>query len=402
MTHARFSQSFTQQRPIVDEGIGAANAAMRSGRLHSDITKVGEVSETAKLEREYTEWQGSAFCFAVASGRQAMQIALRAAGVVPDDLVLMNGRALAQVPEAIAAVGGLAVLVEMTCDLVICLYDLAATARHGDAQVLLLWHMRGHLCDMDGLAQIAADLKLMAVEECAHTMGASWNDRLSGSFGKAARFSTQTYKHMTSDKGGLLTTDDTDFRARPTMLSGSYVLCDWHGAVPSVAVSDSIRLEPPKTSARTTNLRAAQSRPQLRSVAQNIAAWNAQHDLVVQRRATSAAIDLPQRPKAEQYVGSSVQFCLPSVSHTDAAQPSDQPSAVDAKVKGFGAVKPAGFTSDHHIWQVVTKRDLPKTDAILAGLFDTELPLTLSLEACILVSDHVLDTVDAFTVKAQA
>ena len=375
---------------------------MRSGPLHRHSTKADDVSETAKLEREYADWQGSAFCLAVASDGQVMQIALRAAGVVAGDLVLTNGFTLASVPGAIAAVGGLAFLVKITRDLVICLDDLAAKARQGGAPVLLLSHMHGHLCDMGGLVQIAADLKLKVIEDCAHTMGASWNSRLSGSFGKAACFSTQTYKHMNSGEGGLLTSDDADFMARALMLSGSYMLYDWHRAGPSAAVYDSIGLETTDTSARMDNLLAALLRPQRRSFAQNIAAWNAQHDLVVPQLATSAAIYMPQRRKAERYVGSSIQFCLPGVSHTDAARVIEQLAAVGVKVMWFGAAQPAGFTSDHHSWRYVVKQDLPKTDAILAGLFDMRLSLTFSLENCMLVSDHILDAVDAVAVKERA
>jgi dTDP-4-amino-4,6-dideoxygalactose transaminase len=105
MSLPRFTQSFTQQLPIPDEGIEAANAVMRSGRLHRYNVAPGEISETAELEREYAQWQGSKFCLAVASGGQAMQIALRAAGVVPGDLVLTNGFTLAPVPGAIANPG---------------------------------------------------------------------------------------------------------------------------------------------------------------------------------------------------------------------------------------------------------------------------------------------------------
>jgi dTDP-4-amino-4,6-dideoxygalactose transaminase len=45
-------------------------------------------------------------------------------------------------------------------------------------------------------------------------MGAAWDGKKSGSFGTAACFSTQTYKHMNSGEGGLLVTDDPDLIAR--------------------------------------------------------------------------------------------------------------------------------------------------------------------------------------------
>jgi len=401
MARAPFAKSFTQQTPIPEDGIAAAVAVMRSGRLHRYNTLPGEASETMGLEREFALWQGARFCLAVASGGQAMQIALRASGVGPGDLVLTNGFTLAPVPGAIAAVGGKPVLVEITPDLVVDLEYLAAKAQASGARHLLLSHMRGHLCDMDRLTQIAADLRLTVIEDCAHTMGASWNGKPSGSFGLAGCFSTQTYKHMNSGEGGLLTSDDADFMARATILSGSYMLYDRHGAGPAPAVYDTIRLETPNTSARMDNLRAALLRVQLRSLAQNIAAWNERHDLVASRLARSAAIRLPQRPKAERYVGSSIQFCLPGIASDDAKALVARLAEVGVEVKWFGAAQPIGFTSDHHSWHYVAAQSLPNTDTILAGLFDMRLPLTFSLEDCGLLADHILDAVAAPDAKGQ-
>ena len=91
MTHPRFTGSFTQQPAIPSAGIDAALAVLQSGRLHRYNIAPGEEPEAIALERDYAKWQGARYCLALASGGQAMQIALRASGVRPDDLVLTNG-----------------------------------------------------------------------------------------------------------------------------------------------------------------------------------------------------------------------------------------------------------------------------------------------------------------------
>jgi dTDP-4-amino-4,6-dideoxygalactose transaminase len=395
MARARFSKSFTQQSPISEEGIAAAVEVMRSGRLHRYNTAPGEPSETMDLEREFAAWQGQTYCLAVASGGQAMQIALRASGVIPGVPVLTNGFTLAPVPGAIAAVGAKPVLVEITADLVIDLDDLASKARAAGSDILLLSHMRGHLCDMDRLMEIAADLNITILEDCAHTMGARWNGKLSGSFGLGGCFSSQTYKHINSGEGGLLTSNDPEFMARATILSGSYMLYDRHGAGPAPEVFGDIRLDTPNTSARMDNLRAALLRPQLRVIERSIADWNERHELVASRLASSPAIHLPARPEAEHYVGSSIQFCLPGISGDDAQTLVTRLAEAGVEVKWFGAPGPIGFTSDHHSWRYVAAQSLPQTDRILAGLFDMRLPLTFDLSDCALLADYILDAVDA-------
>jgi len=391
MMGRRFTRSFTQQLPIPEVGIEAAVEVMRSGRLHRYNTAPGEESETAAFEREYAEWQGARFCLAVASGGQAMQIALRAAGVGAGGKVLTNGFTLAPVPGAITGVGGVPILVEITEDLVIDFEDLAAKARASGARHLLLSNMRGHLCDMDRLTQIVRLMEITLIEDCAHTMGARWNGRKSGSFGVAGCFSTQTYKHLNSGEGGILTSDDAGFMARATMLSGSYMHFDRHTAGPDAAAYDDIRYETPNMSARMDNLRAAILRPQLDLIDSRIAEWNARYDLVAWHLDRNPNIRLPNRSAAEAYVGSSIQFRIPEITAENARTFVSDLAAQGIEVTWFGASEPSGFTSAHQSWRYMPKQDLPKTDMILAELFDMRIPLTFTLDDCQLIARTICE-----------
>ena len=394
MPGPRFTSSFTQQEPISEDGVAAALAVMRSGRLHRYNTVPGEMAEAAALERDYAEWQGARYCLAVASGGQAMQIALRASGVGPGSVVLSNAFTLAPVPGAIAGVGARAALVEITPDLVIDLDDLQDKAQACGATHLLLSHMRGHLCDMDRLMEIAAARNLTVIEDCAHTMGATWSGRRSGNFGLAGCFSTQTYKHMNAGEGGLLTSNDADFMARATILSGSYMLHDRHGAGPGPDAYAAVRLETPNLSARMDNLRAALLRPQIARLDGNVRRWNRLHDHLAARLAAHPAIRLPRRPSQEGYAGSSIQFLIPGISDRDAAGFVSRAAADGVELKWFGAPEPAGFTSTHHSWRYMPAQALPRTDALLAGLFDMRLPLTFDIDDCEVIAEVLLAAAD--------
>ena len=391
MARPRFTGSFTQQLPIPEAGIEAATAVLRSGRLHRYNIAPGEDPEVVALEREYAAWQGARYCLAVASGGQAMQIALRAAGVRSGDKVLTNAFTLAPVPGAIAAVGAEAVLVEITGNLVIDLDDLAGKAAASGAKLLLLSNMRGHLCDMERLLEVTKPAGVRVIEDCAHTMGARWNGRLSGNFGLAGCFSTQTYKHMNSGEGGFLTSDDAEFMARAIMLSGSYMLYHRHGAAPEPEVFATIRLETPNLSARMDNLRAAILRPQLARLDDSIAAWNARYDRVARGLAQHPSIRLPVRPVQEFYVGSSIQFLIPGIAPDTAKALVERLAAAGVELKWFGSAEPVAFTSAHQSWRFVRPQALPQTDGVLSGLFDMRLPLTFSLEDCDLIAAHICD-----------
>ncbi|MEM7642172.1 MAG: DegT/DnrJ/EryC1/StrS family aminotransferase [Pseudomonadota bacterium] len=397
-----FEGNFTQQEPIPDDAIAAAIDVLRSGRLHRYNLAPGERGAAAELEAAFAAWQGAPFCLAVASGGIAMATALRALGVGPGDRVLTNGFTLAPVPGAIAAAGAEPVLAEITPDLVVDLDDVATKIERTRPQAMLLSNMRGHLCDMEALSALLDAAGVPLIEDCAHTMGAAWNGQRSGNFGLAGCFSTQTYKHLNSGEGGLLTSADPAFMARAILLSGSYMLYDSHGAAPPPAAFEDIRLDTPNMSGRMDNLRAAILLSQLAGIDRAIGRWNARHDAVADRLARVPGLRLPHRPAAESYVGSSIQFTLPGHSPAAVADVVARAADLGVALKWFGAPEPQGFTSAHGSWRYVPPQDLPRTDAILAGLLDMRIPLTFSLEDCAQVAEIVAHCVDRRSARGAA
>ncbi len=379
-----FKGSFTQQEPIPEAGIEAALAVLRHGRLHRYNTAPGELSETALLEQEFAASVGARYCVAVASGGYAMGTALRALGVKPGDKVLSNAFTLAPVPGAIAAVGAEPVFVGVTEDLTIDLEDLAE--KIGAARVLLLSHMRGHICDMNRLMEICDGAGVQVVEDCAHTMGAAWNGVPSGRFGAVGCYSCQTYKHVNAGEGGFLVTDDAEIAARAVMMSGSYMLYERHLAAPPPEVFETIRYETPNISGRMDNLRAAILRPQVADLEAQCTRWNARYKRLEDGIRGTPGLTVIERPDEERIVGSSIQFLLLDWS-TDAVQEVVTRCARrGVELKWFGASEPLGFTSRYDSWRYARSEPMPKTDRILAGIVDMRVPLTFSLEDCDMVA----------------
>ncbi|MBI1418512.1 MAG: aminotransferase class I/II-fold pyridoxal phosphate-dependent enzyme [Limimaricola sp.] len=389
----RFTGSFTQQEPIPEEGIAAALAVLRHGRLHRYNTAPGEVAEAALLEEEFAAQTGARYCLAVASGGYALATALRAVGVKPGDRVLTNAFTLAPVPGAIAGLGAVPVYVGVTAGLVIDLDDLAAKA--DQAQVLLLSHMRGHVCDMDALMAICDRAGITVIEDCAHTMGASWRGTPAGRFGRFGAFSTQTYKHVNSGEGGLLISDDAEAMARAIMLSGSYMLYERHRAAPPPETFAQIRYETPNISGRMDNLRAAILRPQLRALAIQADRWNARYRIVEAGLRDTPGLTLVTRPAEEDYVASSFQFLLLDWDGSQVAEVVARCAARGVELKWFGAAEPVGFTSRYDSWRYAPHPAMPASDRVLAGILDMRLPLTFSEEDCALIARIIRAEVSA-------
>jgi len=388
-----FTGNFTQQEPIPEVGIEAALRVLRSGRLHRYNTATEEAGETALLEEEFAAFTGAKYALAVASGGYAIGCALRALGVGPGDPVLTNGFTLAPVPGAIAAVAARPVFVEMTESLTIDLDHLARLIGETDAKVLLLSHMRGHICDMERLMAICDGGGVRVIEDCAHTMGGAWKGVPSGRHGAMAAYSTQTYKHMNSGEGGFLTSDDSDLMARAIILSGSYMLYARHRAAPPPEAFEAVKWVTPNVSGRMDNLRAAILRPQLADLPAQVARWNALYAAVETGLRNTPGLRVIERPEEESIVGSSIQFLLPDADETQIDAVLKGCAGRGVELKWFGGAEPAGFTSRYDSWRYAEAQSLPATDRILAGLLDMRLPLTFSVSDARLIAEIIADEV---------
>lgn len=395
-----FKGNFTQQEPISDDGIAAAMDVLQSGRLHRYNLDPGEVGEVGRLEQEFAAYVGAKYCLAVASGGYAMATALRAIGVQPGDKVFTNAFTLAPVPGAIASVNAVPVFVGVTEDLTIDLDDLKAKA--DQASVLMLSHMRGHLCDMDRLMAMCDAAEITVIEDCAHTMGAFWRDVPSGRFGKIGCYSTQTYKHMNSGEGGFFVTDDDEVMARAMILSGSYMLYGRHGTVPPDEVFERVKYTTPNVSGRMDHLRAAILRPQLANLDAQCNAWNARYKAVEDGLRNTPGLTVVDRPEAETYVGSSIQFLLLDWSTEAVNDVVARCAARGVELKWFGGAEPSGFTSRYDSWRYAPSERMPGSDRILRGVLDMRLPLTFSLADCALLARIIRAEVGAVWQGQQA
>ena len=327
-----------------------------------------------------------------------MHIALRAAGLQAGEAVLSNAFTLAPVPGAIDNAGGKPVLVEIDRNYCVDLDHLETKMRESKARFFLISHMRGHIADMDAVVALCRQHDVTLIEDCAHTMGASWNGRKSGSFGKVACFSTQTYKHMNSGEGGLLTSDDDELVARAIIYSGSYMLYPRHGSVPPAETFSDIRLDTPNYSGRMDNLRATLLRAQLPLLEENCARWNRRYRELEQRLAANPRIQLPHRPAKENYVGSSLQFRIEDLGPEQVQVFIQRCADRGVELKWFGGAEPHGFTSRYDSWRYIDEtQHLPRTLELLARTFDLRIPLTFDLDDMRLIGEIIDEEATAAT-----
>ena len=283
-------------------------------------------------------------------------------------------------------------LVEIDADYHIDLDDLRTKAEASGARFLILSHMRGHIGDMEKIVAICQEFAITLIEDCAHTMGARWNGVRSGNFGAVACFSAQTYKHMNSGEGGLLTTNDPVIAARAIVHSGSYMLYERHGARPDEEVFRQVRLETPNLSGRMDNLRAAILNAQLADLDHQVSRWNLRYQVLETGLRAIPGLHLPSRDQREAYVGSSIQFFAEGLERDQVPVLVARCLDRGVELKWFGDDEPHGFTSRYDSWRYLGEQPaLPNTLAVLSKTCDMRVPLTFDEDDCRLIVEIVAE-----------
>jgi dTDP-4-amino-4,6-dideoxygalactose transaminase len=198
------SNDFSRQWASVrEDAIAAVERVGQSGWLI-----LGD--EVLAFEREFAEWWGVPYAVGVASGLDALEIAMRCAGVAPGARVLTTPLTAFATTLAILRVGGEPVWcdVDATGSLDLDRVDRVLRADNS-IRFLLPVHLYGHPLDPVALGQLAIDHDVVLIEDCAQSAGAERGGRPTGTLGLASGVSLYPTKNLGAmgDGGVLLTAD---------------------------------------------------------------------------------------------------------------------------------------------------------------------------------------------------
>jgi dTDP-4-amino-4,6-dideoxygalactose transaminase len=168
------------------------------------------------LEAEVAAVAGVAHAVAVSSGTAALHLALRLLGVGPGDDVLVPTLTFVATANAVTYTGASPVFVDAhrdtwTMDPALVAGELDARARTGKLPAAVITvDLYGQCADYDPLMEACERHGVALIEDAAEGLGATYRGQPAGSFGRAAIFSFNGNKIITTGGGGMLVSDDAD------------------------------------------------------------------------------------------------------------------------------------------------------------------------------------------------
>lgn len=159
-----------------------------------------------QLEREIAAYCGTGFAVGVASGTDALILALRAAHVQAGDEVILPAFSFIATADAVAILGATPVFADidpLTLNIDVAHAETLVTDR---TRAIIPVHLYGQSADMDAVLSVARRHSLLVIEDCAQALGARWKNRKTCSFGDYGCISFFPSKNLGAyGDGGMVT-----------------------------------------------------------------------------------------------------------------------------------------------------------------------------------------------------
>jgi dTDP-4-amino-4,6-dideoxygalactose transaminase len=159
------------------------------------------------FEDDVKQYTISNHAVALSSGTAAIHMALKAAGVGKDDIVLCQSFTFSATVNPIIYEGAIPVFIDsdnITWNVDLTLLGKALEHYKGKVKAVMVVHLYGLPCPMDEIVSLCNEYNVTLIEDAAESMGARYKAKHTGTFGDYGIFSFNGNKIITTSGGGML------------------------------------------------------------------------------------------------------------------------------------------------------------------------------------------------------
>lgn len=171
-----------------------------------------------KFEENVGKFIGSKYSAGVGNATQALHLSVNSLGIGEGDEVLVPTFTFAATANAVKYCGGTPILVDVDPDTFNISTKSIIKKITKKTKAIIPVHYGGQSCDMDEILSISKKHNLSIIEDCAHSLGSTFENKKCGSMGKAGCFSFYPTKVITTGEGGMITTSDRAIHKKVSLL----------------------------------------------------------------------------------------------------------------------------------------------------------------------------------------
>jgi len=210
--------------PFIDLGCQHRDIARELEAAMAEVLGGGQYilgPAVSRFEEQMAALHGVRHAIGVASGTDALQLALQGAGVRAGDEVITTPFTFVATAEVIAHLGARPVFVDID-ERTFNIDPERLEERIGErTRAILPVHLYGLAADLQAIGRVAARHRLKVIEDCAQATGARLGGRLVGTLGDAGAYSFFPTKNLgAAGDGGMVLTDNDTLAEAVRMLRG--------------------------------------------------------------------------------------------------------------------------------------------------------------------------------------
>lgn len=196
MKNIKFSK-----KEIKNKDLNNVISVIRSGWLtHGKFTKL--------FEKNFSLFTKSKYCISVSSCTAGLHLSCLAAGFGKGDEIIVPAMTHTATAHAVEYTGAKAVFADVEAISGNLNLDNIKKKINYKTKGIILVHMAGLPCNLKPIVDFCKKKKLTLLEDCAHALGTTYQNKHVGNFGKTGCFSFYPTKQITTGEGGMVTTND--------------------------------------------------------------------------------------------------------------------------------------------------------------------------------------------------
>ena len=197
------------ERKYLDQVLNSGFGASETGTMNE------------QLERKFANIHNKKFGITANSGTSTLHMALNAFGVGPKDEVIVPSLTVAMCGFAVWQCSATPVYADVLEDTFLMNPQDVQAKISEKTKAIMPVHMYGNVCNMTEIMQIASKNNLMVVEDCAECfLGEDDHGRKAGTIGDVGSWSFESTKHLTTNEGGIVLTDNEDIATKMRQFGG--------------------------------------------------------------------------------------------------------------------------------------------------------------------------------------